>query len=152
MRAVSPIRHNTLTLESQPEAPNAPRNSTSRQSCPQPGASNFAPAPTLSLLFIRLAHTSDQFRKIVDDRWAESLVGKALLAASEQDSAFRRAYVQTRKQTNTNINTLFDIQLSLPSSASNHGFPILKEYSLEDCLDGLHRILKMEHTDSFIVW
>ena len=152
MRAVSPIRHNTLTLESQPEALNAPRHSTSRQTSPQPGASNSALALTLSLLFIRLALTSDQFRKIVDDRWGESLVGKALLAASEQDSAFRSAYIQTRKRTNTNLNTLFDIRLSLPSSASNHNFPILKKYSLEDCLDGLHRILKMEHTDSFIVW
>ena len=152
MRAVSSIRHNTLTLESQPEAPNAPRNSTSRQTSPQPSASNSALALALSFLFIRLALTSDHFRKIVDDRWGESLVGKALLAASEQDSAFRSAYVQTRKRINTNLNTLFDIHLSLPSSASNHSFPILKKYSLEDCLDGLHRILKMEHTDSFIVW
>ena len=152
MQAVSPIRHNTLTLESQPEAPNAPRNSTSRQTSPQPGASNSAPSLNLSLLFIRPVLTSDQFRKIVDDRWAECLVGKALLAASEQDSAFRSAYAQTRKRTKTNLDTLFDIQLSLPPGASNHNFPILKEYSLDDCLDGLHRILEMEHTDSFIVW
>ena len=152
MQATSPNRHDSLTLESQPEVPNAPRDSTSRQTSPQPGASNSAPAPSLSLLFIRLALTSDQFRSIIDHRWAESLVGKTLLAASEQDSAFRSAYVQTRKQTNTNLNELFDIQLSLPSSASNHNFPILKEYSLDDCLDGLHRILKTEHTDSFIVW
>ena len=152
MRDVSPIRHNTLTLESQPEAPNDRQNSTSRQISAQLGASNSAPALTLSSLFIRLASTSDQFRKIVDGRWAESLVGKTLLAASEQDSAFRSAYVQTRKRTNTNLNTLFDIQLSLPSSVSNHSFPILKEYSLDDCLDGLHRVLKMEHSDSFIVW
>ena len=152
MRAISPIRHNTLTLESQPEAPNAPRNSTSRRTSPQPGASNSAPALTLSLLFMRSALTLDQFRKIVDDRWAESPVGKALLAASEQDSAFRSAYVQTRKLINTNLNTLFDIHLSLPPSASNPNFPILKKYSLEDYLDGLHRILKIKHTDSFIVW
>ena len=152
MRAVSPTRYNSLTLESQPEAPNAPRDSTSRQTSPQPGASNSAPAPSSSLLFTRLALTSDQFRSIIDDRWGESLVGKALLAASDQDSAFRSAYVRARKQTNTNLNELFDIQLGLPSSASNHNFPILKKYSLDDCLDGLHRILKTEHTDSFIVW
>ena len=152
LRAVSPARHNTLTLESQREAPNAPRNSTSCQTSPQPGASNFALAPILSLLFIRLAPTSDQFRRIIEDRWAESLVGKALLAASEKDIAFRSAYVHTRKRTNTNLNSLFDIQSSLSYSTSDHGFPILKQYSLDDCLDGLHRILRIEHIDSFIVW
>ena len=152
LRAVSPTRHNTLTLESQRETPDAPRISTSCQNTLQPGASNSALAPTLSLLFIRLVPTSDQFRKIIDDRWAESLVGKTLLAASEQDSAFRSAYVHTRKRTNTNLNTLFDIRLCLPCRTSDHSFPILKQYSLDDCLNGLHRILKMEHTDSFIVW
>ena len=152
MRAASPNRHNSLTLESQPGAPNTPRDSTSRRTPPQPGASNSAPAPSLSLLFIKLALPSDQLRSIVDDRWAESLVRKALLAASERDSAFPSAYVQASKRAHADLNELFDIQLSLPSSASNHIFPILKEYSLDDCLDGLHRILRMEHTDSFIVW
>ena len=152
IRAVSPTRHNTLTLESQPEAPNALRNSTGCQTSPQPGVSNFALAPILSLLFIRVAPTSDQFRRIIDDRWAESLVGKALLAASEQDSAFRSAYVHTSKRTDTDLNSLFDIQSSLSYSTSNHGFPILKQYSLDDCLDGLHQILRIAHTESFIVW
>ena len=152
MRAVSPNRHNSLTLESQPEAPNALPDSTSCQDSPRPSASNSAPAPSLSLPFMKFVPTSDPFRNIIDDRWANSLVGKTLLAASEQDSAFRSAYVQARKWTHTNLNELFDIQLSLPSGALNHNFPILKECSLDDCLDGLHRVLRMEHTDSFIVW
>lgn len=158
MRTGSPTRHNTSTLESQPDSPDAPQTTTSHQTSTQQSASN--PMSTLTLrewwndpwLPIRHVAITSPFRRIVHERWAESLVGKVLLRASGRDIYFQSAYIQTRKRTKVNLNTLFDIYLSLPPSAPNHNVSLLQEYSLDDCLDRIHRVLKVEHTDSFIVW
>ena len=157
-RTGSPIRRNTTTLESQPDTPDAPQTPTSHQNSTQLGTLNLASTLTPRhwwsdpWLPIRLLAITYPFRRIVDERWAESLVGKALLAASEQDSDFQSAYIQIRKRTNAHLDTLFDIHLSLPPSAPKHNFLILQEHSLDDCLDRLHRVLKTVHADSFIVW
>ena len=158
IRTGSPTRQNTSTLESQPDTPDAPPIATSYQTSIRLGASDLA--STLSLrdwwndpwLPIRLVAITYPFRRIVGERWAESLVGKTLLAASERDNYFQSAYIQIRKRTNAHLNTLFDVHLCLPPSVPSYNFPVLQQYSLDDCLDGLHRVLKMEHTDSFIVW
>ena len=156
MRAGSQTRHNTSTLESQSDTSDAPRTTTSHQDSPQPSISDPASAPTLRDRLSGVQIISYLFRTTVDDRWAESLVGKALVAASEHHYSFQVIYVLMRKVPNTHLNVLFDMNLSLSPIASNHSlwqrFTISKENSLDDCLGGLHRILQVEHTDSFIVW
>lgn len=157
LRTVSPTRRNTSTLESQPDTPDAPQTPTN-QSSTQLGASNLASALTLRewwndpWLPIRLVAITYPFRRIVDERWAESLVGKALLRASDRDTYFQSAYIQIRNRTKAHLNTLFDIHLSLPPGSPNLDASVLQEYSLDDCLDRLHRVLKMEYTNSFLVW
>lgn len=188
MQASPTIRHNTSTLESQPDTPNTPRTSTSRQNNlgveSQPRVLNPVSTPIPDFRSFRSSlreFLRDLFGKKVDDRWARSPVEIALLAASERDRWFLNTYTHIREQRNAHLNTLFDIRLSLPPSASdnssclpssNVSFPslcrsnvfsavtngcmdamqILKGSSLGDCLDRLHRRLGVEHTESFTIW
>lgn len=178
--ASSRTRHNTSTLESQPNTPQNPQDSISRRNSSRPSASNPVSTPvpedppSRSLdgkLFYYL------FGEELPDCWAKSPAEKALLPASKHDRSFWSDYVRIRNRTNTHLNRLFDIQLSLPPSASNQspflskmlileafGFLtcfsavtnryllVLKEYSFGQCLETLHQELQVEHTESFVVW
>ena len=127
MQAGPTIRHNTSTLESQSDTPNAPRTSTSRQNTSafesQPRVLNPVSTPIpddQSFRSLLREILRDLFGKKVDDRWARSPVEIALLAASKRDRWFLNAYTHIRERTNAHLNMLFDIRLSLPSSASNN--------------------------------
>ena len=131
MRAGSPIRHNTSTLESQLEAPDSPPSDTSHRHSSglesQPSTLNTASNPSVEDQSFRspwLAMLHKLFRIKLDDRWTRCPVEIALLAASKHDKGFPHAYTQIRDQTHTDLDLLFDIHLSLsPSSSNDSSYP-----------------------------
>ena len=134
VRAGSPTRHNTSTLESQSNTRNTPHNSTSRQNSSQPGAASPASisAPEdRSFRSLRRKLFQYLFGKKAHDWWARNPVERALLAASKRDRWFSSTYIQTRDLTNAHLNTLFALQLSLPPSASNQSSYLSKVFFLE---------------------
>lgn len=134
MGAGSPMRHNTSTLESQPNTLHTPQNSTSRRNSSQPSALDPVPTPApgdRSYRSMRRNLFQDLFGKKEADWWARSRVEKALLAASKHDKWFPSDYIQIRELTNAHLNKFFDIQLSLPPSDSNQSSCLSEVSNLE---------------------